>query len=174
MKLAIFDLEMNQPSGTIIQIGAVVVDTARGEIGDTFDVVCNPGEVPTSFIEGLTNITRDEVRNAPTAYSAITQFWRWLKNAQCGNKLASWGDDFSDIQKASSYYKISYDWPKFFNIKDFVCLYTHLKDDSQSYKMGLRAACEFWGVDYDKDKAHNALWDARKTAEVFLKVRNYI
>lgn len=170
MKLAIFDLEMNQPSGTIIQIGAVVVDTNKMTIGDTYSLVCNPGEVPSDFITNLTGITRGSVREAPTAHSAITNFWKWLKTAECGNKLGAWGNDFKDIRNASSYYKISYDWPKFFNIKDFVAMYTHIKDDQQSYKMGLKQACEFWGIKYDKEKAHDALWDAMKTAEVFMAV----
>lgn len=161
---------MNQPSGTIIQIGAVVVDTHKMEIGDTFNMICNPGELPSDFITDLTGITRDQVLGAPTAHSAIVSFWEWLENAQCGNKLGAWGNDFIEIRDASRHYKISYNWPKFFNIKDFVALYTHLKDDQQSYKMGLKRACEFWGVEYDKSQAHDALWDATKTAEVFLKV----
>lgn len=169
MRLAIFDLEMNQPSGTIIQIGAVVVDTDKMEIGDTFGLVCNPGEVPSDFIVGLTGITRGQVREAPTAYSAINGFWRWFGAAQVGNKLGAWGDDWAPIRDASAHYKISYDYPKFFNVKNFVCLYSHLKDQ-QSFKMGLEKACEAWGVEYDKEQAHDALWDATKTAEVFLRV----
>ena len=52
-----FDLEMNQPSGRIIQIGAVVGNMATGEIVERLSVLVKPGEPLSPAIVKLTGIT---------------------------------------------------------------------------------------------------------------------
>ena len=42
MKLTCLDLELNQPSGKIVQIGAVIGDTQTGEIVDRIRIYVNP------------------------------------------------------------------------------------------------------------------------------------
>jgi len=53
MKLTSLDLEMNQPSGKIIQIGAVVGDTATGEVSHRLRIYVNPGESVAQMITDL-------------------------------------------------------------------------------------------------------------------------
>lgn len=50
------DLEMNQPSGRIIQIGAVAGNLATGEVLGTYDAIVDPQEPITDFILNLTSI----------------------------------------------------------------------------------------------------------------------
>lgn len=61
-KLLALDLEMNQPSGKIIQIGAAIGDLGTKEIIETLSVVVDPGEEITPFIEQLTGVTNARVR----------------------------------------------------------------------------------------------------------------
>jgi len=62
-RLLSLDLEMNQPSGNIIQIGACACEIASGEVLDTFcQYITLPGdEQITPFIAGLTGISQAQV-----------------------------------------------------------------------------------------------------------------
>lgn len=55
------DLEMNQPSGTIIQIGAAVGNIETGEVIETLSVIINPKENLSESIVKLTGITQEQV-----------------------------------------------------------------------------------------------------------------
>lgn len=55
------DLEMNQPSGKIIQIGAVVGDIKTGEILDELCVETAIDEPVTDYITKLTGITQQQL-----------------------------------------------------------------------------------------------------------------
>lgn len=73
------DLEMNQPSGRIIQIGACILDRRTGAIVDQFSQVVNPNETLSPFIIQLTGITQAQVNaGVPLieAYEKLNQFWR--------------------------------------------------------------------------------------------------
>jgi len=61
MILLALDLEMNQPSGKIIEIGAVIGDTTTGKIIDRFTQLVNPNERLSQYIIGLTGITQDDI-----------------------------------------------------------------------------------------------------------------
>lgn len=52
---------MNQPSGKIIQIGAVVGDTENGQILERYRAYVDPGEPLAEFIINLTGITEKEI-----------------------------------------------------------------------------------------------------------------
>lgn len=61
MILGSLDLEMNQPSGKIIQIGYVVGDIHTGEVLDGLSLIVNPEESISPFIQKLTRIDDDRV-----------------------------------------------------------------------------------------------------------------
>lgn len=67
------DFEATQFSNEIISIGCV------NEKGETFYslVQANPKKV-TSFITKLTGITREEIRNAPSADMVFSDFFNWI------------------------------------------------------------------------------------------------
>jgi inhibitor of KinA sporulation pathway (predicted exonuclease) len=60
-KVVALDLEYNQPSGKIIQIGAAIGDIASASVVDSFSVVVNPGEPISEFIQALTGVTQQRV-----------------------------------------------------------------------------------------------------------------
>ena len=61
MKLTCLDLEMNQPSGKIVQIGAVIGDTLSGAITNRLRIYINPGESIDPFITDLCGISQDQI-----------------------------------------------------------------------------------------------------------------
>lgn len=78
MNFISLDLEMNQPSGRIIQIGAVVGDPITGVIIDRFNAFVNPEESITPFITQLCAINntliKEEGETLPEAYQRLKCF----------------------------------------------------------------------------------------------------
>ena len=76
MKTVVVDLELNQPSNKIIQIGAVCIDTKSHKLISIFNQICNPeGELPSQYITNLTKITPEMVKNAEPLSDVLVQFW---------------------------------------------------------------------------------------------------
>lgn len=62
MRLCVIDLEMNQPSHSIIQIGAVCYDTRQDKVRAVFSSNVRPGDEQISpYITELTGITQEMV-----------------------------------------------------------------------------------------------------------------
>jgi inhibitor of KinA sporulation pathway (predicted exonuclease) len=73
------DLELNQPSGRIVQIGAVLGNVRTGEIVSHFDVKVNPGEPLSSRIAELTGISTLELESAPGLAVAGEALAAWIR-----------------------------------------------------------------------------------------------
>lgn len=74
------DLEFNQPSGRIIQIGAVLGRISTGQLISHFETKVNPGEPLSDTIAALTGITADDLAGAPDINTAGRDL------ATCGDK----------------------------------------------------------------------------------------
>ncbi|MGB8954614.1 MAG: exonuclease domain-containing protein, partial [Tumebacillaceae bacterium] len=78
----IFDLEttgFNASSDKIIDIGAVkVVD---GQITETFQRLVNPGTKIPAFIQELTGITNEDVKDAPSIEDVMPEFLPFIGDA---------------------------------------------------------------------------------------------
>lgn len=92
MKLLSLDLEMNQPSGKIIQVGACVGDTRTGQVLDTLSVFVDPEEELSEYIVTLTGIYPAHIINEGKtlleAYELLRDFH--LKH-QCFMNPLTWG-----------------------------------------------------------------------------------
>jgi inhibitor of KinA sporulation pathway (predicted exonuclease) len=77
--LVSLDLELNQPSRRIIQIGAVIGNIRTGEIVSRFDSKVSPDEVLSPAIAKLTKIKQEEVDVAPKLKEAYESLKRWLE-----------------------------------------------------------------------------------------------
>ena len=66
------DFEANSPSNEIIEIGCV------SENGDTFQTYVKPTTKIDGFITGLTGITNEMVKDAPTIELAILDLYKWM------------------------------------------------------------------------------------------------
>jgi hypothetical protein len=72
------DLELNQPSQRIVQIGAVLGNVRTGEVVSQFDVKVNPGEPLDSRITVLTGLSPQEIELAPGLSAAGQALAAWL------------------------------------------------------------------------------------------------
>lgn len=87
------DLEMNQPSGRIIQIGAVVGDVRTGEVLSRFDAKVSPGEPLNPEISTLTGIKAAELADAPMISEAGQALVSWVREFDADRVLnpLTWG-----------------------------------------------------------------------------------
>jgi len=90
------DLELNQPSGRIVQIGAVLGNLRTGEVVSHFDAKVNPEEPFSSRIAELTGIGALELESAPSLAVAGEALAAWLTprdSVRILNPLTWGGDD---------------------------------------------------------------------------------
>lgn len=93
------DLELNQPSGRIIQIGAVVGNINTGEVLDKISIFVNPQEQLSEFIIGLTKIKQpmvDAGLSLPEAYLQLQAFHK--KNGSFYNPITWGGGDTIELK----------------------------------------------------------------------------
>ena len=164
MNYCVLDLEMNQPSGAIIQIGAVCYDTRRG-VTSSFTVDVNPHEQLTEFITELTGITQADVDKAdplPLAYTALVE---WAEKAGCQANMATWGTDYWTLktQVAPQYWV----WRRFLNVKEVATLLR--AHDSGKARGGLSASLDYFGLKF-LGTPHTAVADAYNTARLLAVV----
>src|ERR1035437_5490268 len=94
------DLEMNQPSGSIIQIGAVVGNIVTGEILEKLCVNVKIDEEISPFITELTGITQEDVNNGISlleAYNLLAVLH--LKYKSFCNAITWGGGDTQELFK---------------------------------------------------------------------------
>ena len=97
------DLEFNQPSRKLIQIGAVMGDMTTGQVVDRLSVFVNPGEQISLRIKLLTGIKQSDVDAAPDIRVAYRQLLSWMKpyaGQLQPNPLTWGGGDSEDLREA--------------------------------------------------------------------------
>ncbi|MGH8202280.1 MAG: 3'-5' exonuclease [Steroidobacteraceae bacterium] len=87
------DLEFNQPSGRIIQIGVVIGRLSTGDVISQFETKVNPGEPLSERIATLTGIGAEELDAAPDIYGAGRDLAIWLRQWDSVRQLnpLTWG-----------------------------------------------------------------------------------
>jgi inhibitor of KinA sporulation pathway (predicted exonuclease) len=99
MKITSLDLELNQPSGKIIQIGAVIGDTQTGEISQRLRIYVDPQEQLSDFITELTGISQQHIDthgvSLKEAYLQLREFH--LRHSTFINPLTWGGGDSQEI-----------------------------------------------------------------------------
>ena len=91
INLLSLDLELNQPSGSIIQIGAVVGNLASGKILEEYSAYINCGEILDPFIINLTGIKQENVDNGISLFTAYDQLKELHKKYECFRNPLAWG-----------------------------------------------------------------------------------
>lgn len=152
----------------LIQIGAVLVDE-KLEIADSFMTYVKPqyGEIDP-FIEKLTGITSENVKDAPSSEQALDMLVKWMPE----DALAvSWS--YSDADQIIAEIDGKHiDNPRMEELleKWIDCQYTFsekMNNTERSYK--LSEALIIADIFYDENE-HDALVDARNTAQLFIKM----
>jgi len=90
------DLEMNQPSGKIIQIGAVAGDLS-GNIIDKISIYVNPYEVVSERIVKLCDIHQKDVDSGLSLHEAYLQLKNFHLKHDCFINPITWGGGDSEL-----------------------------------------------------------------------------
>jgi inhibitor of KinA sporulation pathway (predicted exonuclease) len=91
INLLSLDLEMNKPSGSIIQVGCVVGNLASGKILEEYSAYINTGEVIDSYITNLTGIRQEDVDNGVSLFTAYEKLCDLHKKHTCFRNAICWG-----------------------------------------------------------------------------------
>jgi inhibitor of KinA sporulation pathway (predicted exonuclease) len=155
------DLEMNQPSGSIIQIGAVAMNMKNGRVNVLFKMPVNPKETIAPEITTLTGITQKDVDEAPTLEVALTKFWAWAPS----HSIAAWGTDCDLVLAETRRLNVpTYGRVHIHNVKEMA---SDLRCAFPSHKArgGLVPTMELFGLKFE-GRHHDALDDAMNTARL--------
>ena len=166
--LVSLDLEMNQPSGKIIQIGAVLGNVETGEIVAEFDSKVNAGETLAPAIIALTKISQSEVDQAPTltdAYHALSHWLGRYAELRVLNPL-TWGGGDTETLRVQLNMEMER-WPFGRRWIDTKTLYVAWRmAQGKDISGGLAKAMTKLGLAFQGQK-HNALDDAKNTFRMY-------
>lgn len=166
------DLEMNQPSGKIIQIGAVVGNIETKEIIETLSLFINPKEKLSDEIIKLTKIKQTDIDGGVT----LEQAYDCLKNIHLKHKsfinCITWGG--GDTQELLKQIKLENpdfnDWcfgRRWIDVKTLFVSYRLA--NSLPIQGGLSKSMSKIGLMFN-GHAHDARWDAQNTFFMYCKM----
>lgn len=170
MKLLSLDLEMNQPSGKIIQIGAVVGDSETGAILDSFSVFINPNEELSEYIIGLTGITQKQVDQGDSLMDGYLKLKEFAKKHDCFCNPVTWGG--GDSQELKNQLGPVENWLFGRRWIDTKTLYQSYRiANGKKVQAGLAKALLNMGLKFQGRK-HDALDDAKNTWIIYKALIN--
>jgi inhibitor of KinA sporulation pathway (predicted exonuclease) len=168
MKITCLDLEFNQPTGRIIQIGAVVGDTDNGNVLDRYRAYVDPKEPLQPYIIDLTGVTEEDIKtkgtDLSTAYKGLKALH--IKHDSFMNPV-TWGggdsqtifDQLSNDDKA--------DWCFGRRWLDAKTLHvTKMISQGKVLSGGLSSAMKAYNLKFQGRK-HDALVDAENTWHIY-------
>ncbi len=172
MRICVLDLELNKPSRSIIEIGAVCMDMRTGFIVSEFRTYVDPKEVIDPFITQLTDITQQDVDGEPSIEAALTSLWEFMHANNCHKDVAAWGSDWYYIFNECKKHGIQYEHPRHLDIKSMANVLRCAFPNSKS-KGGLMPTLQLFGLDFI-GKQHHAIDDAKNTALLLNKFKAMI
>jgi len=165
------DLEMNQPSGRIIQVGATIHNARNGHLIDSISIYVDPGEPIATDITELTGITDDHVKGAAKVREAYLQLKAWNESHKTFGTPVVWGsgarNDSSTLHEQAAVDEQNFMGYRVIDAKTIFQsfqLFTNKK-----VRAGLGAATADMGLEWNSTfgKPHDALADAHNTALIW-------
>lgn len=164
MKLFALDLELNQPSKKIIQVGLVVGDTVTGEIIDELELYVDPQEPLDPRIITLTGITEEQIKICGISLDKAA----WLAGLFIArhpgtftNPLTWGGGDSHCFSQQTQTQLFGRRWVDVKTVHQ-----TLMIARGKSVQAGLAKALTKWGLNF-KGRKHNALDDAKNTFHLY-------
>jgi inhibitor of KinA sporulation pathway (predicted exonuclease) len=162
------DLEMAQPSGKIIQIGACVGNIHTGEIVDTFSALVRIDEPLTDYIVNLTGITENALATEGTdLLDAYGRLLKWFNTHNPNPLVIQWGDgDMRVLREQIQQRDNNTHWPfgyRYIDAKTLFQVYQLAR--GQKLQAGLAKAMTKLGLSF-KGRKHNGLDDAINTFHI--------
>jgi inhibitor of KinA sporulation pathway (predicted exonuclease) len=167
MNFLSLDLELNQPTESIIQVGAAVFDIFSGEIKETIRVYVSlpSSEELSPFITKLTGITKEDLE---TKGVSLKEAYKNLVNLHtkysCQKNLITWGGGDSQLLErdlrllAEDQYAFGRRWIDVKTAHQFYCMRHGISTRGGLAKSLTRVGLRF------KGKKHDAMDDAINTA----------
>lgn len=158
------DLELNQPSGKIIQIGAVAGDISTGKIIRTFNRYVNPLEPISPEITELTKIKDETVWGGTNLLSAFDDLAKFhLESGAFVNPVTWGGGDSLEIRQQLERQGKTFEWcfgRRWIDVKTIIVAIKLA--NGRTPQGGLARCMASMGLAF-KGQKHNALDDATNT-----------
>lgn len=180
MNFLALDLEMNQPSGKIIQIGAVVANVESGKILEQLSIYINPHEQLSQFIIDLTGITQKDVDSGAELVGAYQALKDLHEKYRCHTNAIVWGGGDSQELANQLNQELNGNWGtirwcfgrRWIDVKTIIQSYA-LLNGLKPQQGGLAKVLTKFGMKFEGRK-HNAVADAKNTALLFLRLKDMI
>ena len=159
-----FDLEMNQPSRKIIQIGACVCNFERGFIVDELRININPNETLNPSIAKLTGLKDSQVSKGLPLSEGFEKLAALHAKYACSPGLITWGGkDPDELRMQLDRTKYAYQWPFGFEWLDVKTLYFgYALARGLPTQGGLATTMRSLDLEF-AGRSHDALDDAKNT-----------
>ena len=163
---AVVDLEttgFDPRKDRIVQMAAVVVD-GRGTVVDSWDTVVRP-ESPETYEHGAEHvhgISREMVENGMPLRDALDRIWTLAEGRVFTAHNARF--DISFLEAESQRVGLDRQIERHVDTLELA----RRADRERARKHSLQALCEHYGV--ERERAHEALSDARATASILLRL----
>ncbi len=159
----VFDFETSGFSvrfNEIIEIGAVKIK--NGMKIDEFSTFVCPSRRISQVITNVTEITNDDLANAPTIEEVLPKFAEFIEGAilVAHNALFDMGHLYYQLKKLGLY---KHDYPCIDTLQMAKAMYSHILK-----RFNLKDVAK--GLKVDLEQQHRALHDAHSTSNVFMKM----
>jgi len=164
----VFDLETTGLSSNydeIIEVAACKVQ--HGMIIDEFSEYVKPTRTIDEFITNLTSITNDDVRGAESIQTILPRFIEFIDGCVlvAHNATFDCSHIYSNMRKLNIYHGENY--PTIDTLQLARVFY-----GDRLKKFNLDAVCKLFDV--ENEHHHRAIYDARATAQVFIKMLSHL
>lgn len=149
----------------LIEIGAVKLND-KYEKQEEFEILIRPAL--NTKVEGnitrLTGITMEDLEGAKSFAEALQSFAEWIGNEPA--RIYSWSrSDLQQLQSECSFKEVAFP-PALEDWQDFQAMFPKITEINLQRQLSLESAAEMAGINFEKGKAHRALYDARITSEM--------
>jgi len=179
MNVMVLDVELNQPSSKVIQIGAAVFNARNAALIERLELHVNPDEPIDPFITQLTGIKDSDVQGGVSIIEAYEELKRLHEKHKCFRNPMVWGSGYrndsmaiyqeyrgatgqgedTDIQQTENFMG--------FRVIDVKTIYQSVAIfENSQYAGGLKDCMKKLGLEFEGD-AHRALNDAINTFRIW-------
>lgn len=171
MNIICIDLELNQPSQKIIELGYVIANVKTQKIIRKESIYVNPNEELNPAIIELTGITQEQVNSGVDLTEAYNIMCKYIFKYEVNKHVIQWGTDHFELRN-----DLGIEWNNYIfrrrahDIKSLYQIYA-MSQPNGSTVVGLGNAMKKLGLEF-VGKQHCAADDAYNTLVVMFELQN--